>query len=135
MSSHFVYTVSEFRKKQRSAFEFAQAGATVVIDRYGEKFVLKHYPGEDPTIPDFDEKPTAPPTTLNNKYPGGLVTVPTEKNNSVADATPFIAVGNGEKPSPEVTEILKQTGAKFCKAGHLLAPNSGRCLQKGCKYA
>lgn len=78
---------------------------------------------------------TAPPLHDRQVLTAEDGSTATVKNISSALALPFVAVGNGEKPAPEIKKILEQTGAKFCKAGHLLAPNSNRCLQKGCKYA
>lgn len=60
MASHFVYTPSELRANLRAALGYAEAGATVVIDRYGEKFILKHVPGESPYVPEFKQEYTPP---------------------------------------------------------------------------
>lgn len=155
MASHFVYTPSEFRAKMRGAFEFAQAGATVVIDRYGEKFILKHVPKESPYIPDFKQEYTAPPAVVYDeasyineegmksiKIPftqgDGTKTVkevtvqstPVSKN-SLAKAKQEVA--NLQAQQAIEQKRMKMDGLKFCKAGHILSDN-GKCLQKGCKY-
>lgn len=102
----------------RQAFNDAEAGKEVKIERFDKTFILVEMSLFNKGIVDAAvEGRTAPPIPTTDLYPKEVssnVRPDIIKNKSVADATP-------DKKD-------------FCKAGHWTG-GASKCLQKGCKYA
>lgn len=57
------YSLSEFRAQTRKAFDEAERGETVVIERYGEDFYLISKKNWEDTVGTFMPLPSVPPQT------------------------------------------------------------------------
>ena len=72
------YNLSEFRKNTRKAFDEAEKGEPVYIDRYGEDFILISKKNWNDTV--GIQKPEV--RDVLDKLPKASMTPPPEKNNS-----------------------------------------------------
>ena len=72
------YNLSEFRANTRKAFDEAERGEPVYIERYGEDFILMSKKNWNDTI--GIQKPEV--RQVLDKLPKATMTPPAEKNNS-----------------------------------------------------
>lgn len=105
-----MYTVLEFRKNLRKAFNDANEGHKVVIERYDQKFQL---------------------VSLVDK-PGNKL-----ENTPIDIAPKPTIIKTPEQAKEKVTELSdsRDFGFRLCKNGHAIPHGKTRCLGKGCKYA
>lgn len=97
----FVYSPSEFRSKLRSALEFAKSGATVVIDRYGERYEVRYMDGISPYVPaELVETPQVlEEKTVNPGYP--------EKSGATAPTRSSIKVCKKHGVEEDICKLMK----------------------------
>lgn len=111
-----MYTISEFRENIRKAFNDAEEGHQVVIERYGQKYQL---------------------ISLVDK-PIGNMSFESVPNKIVIEPAVLIK----SPPRPRAQEDVQKMGIGvqrslngICKIHKTPLDDRGKCLQKGCKYA
>lgn len=125
-----MYTITKFRQNIRKAFNDADAGHEVVIERYGQKFQLvslvdKPLPGHA-----IESNPGGMGSGFAFDNPTKPVIINTPTGTVVAGADIASVTKVVKKIAPDVRF---QNGV--CKIHGLPLDDRGRCMQKGCKYA
>lgn len=108
-----MYTLREFRKSSKKAFDDAKEGHEVVISRGSELYQL---------------------VALVDGPIGGSIMVSTPKG--IEHKANLSAVGVKKMFSNQAEDMSnKRLLNGLCKVHDLPLDDRGRCLQKGCKYA
>lgn len=118
-----MYTITEFRQNIRKAFNDADSGHEVVIERYGQKFQLVS----------LVDKPL--PGHAKESNPGGVENgFAFKEPAAVGRSYPIPTIKAEDKlPITRITPTKIDNG--LCKIHGLPLDDRGRCMQKGCKYA
>jgi hypothetical protein len=119
-----MYTISEFRKNTRKAFNDADSGHEVVIERYGQKYQLVSLVDKPHKGHVFESTPTDVV----------LKTSPEKPENLNLDNAPQKSV-EYKYHSPKKDGTFPKLKNSFCKTHSTPLDSRGKCLQKGCKYA
>lgn len=141
-----MYTTAEFRDNLRQAFNDAEQGHEVVIERYGNLYQLVAL--VDGPLPghSFDSVPKATPRLKSAPGTPAMVVSESVVDPKATETVKAIEkkyvekkIASSAAPNlpQELARVIPQ--AKFidrglCKNGHLLNMR-GRCDTKGCKYA
>lgn len=126
-----MYKVSEARKSLRLLLNECDKGNEVIIERYGEQYVLLARMGADSVKKHFDSATQAESqgtSAQSKKY---------DLSKSKESELPRPKTINAPK---EVVDIarglnLKKDRNGLCKIHGIPLDGRGRCLQKGCKYS
>jgi hypothetical protein len=120
-----MLNIAKFRMNMREAFNEAEQGKSVHIERHGVEFVLVRAFETVDSIP-VGASILQPAVAVK---PG--VTLKGVQLTNPKTTNPF------DLPKGTVikTPIPKEMQPKFCKNGHPIPYGRERCLGKGCKYS
>jgi hypothetical protein len=129
-----MYTISQFRQNIRKAFNDANEGHEVVIERYGQKFQLVALVST--LLPGHKIESSPESYRLANTEPYGISLVNKEEGSKKGLVGEVTGIGGRviEKRA-DGTLMGSRFGKSLCKIHALPLDSRGRCLQKGCKYA
>lgn len=122
-----MYTLSEFKKNIRKAFNAAETGEVVVIERFGVPYRLVKI---SVAQSNFEE---------NRQNVPKISKVPLVSPAHSDDSIKLVEGGTVKKiikTPKDVQKVLRPPQTDdVCPNGHLLQPGRDRCSAKGCKYS
>lgn len=133
-----MYTMAEFRKNLRKAFNDANEGHEVVVERYDQKFQLVSLVSLPLGGSAFESTPKEikPIKPLTPKLTPEAENIKSNKDGTISPKDPTkpakFQVGG---ITPLMRKVSETPDMKFCKTHGVPLTSMGKCLQKGCKYA
>lgn len=129
---YYMYTMSDFRSNLRQAFNDADSGHEVVVERYGQKYQLISLVDKPLKGHSFESAPKQ--NALDNPVESSSAVERPTVNRKVAGSTPASpATINSAEDVKKIFPTAKSQA--FCKNGHLIPEGRDKCLGKGCKYS